>query len=103
MRKFAGAMLAERWCSFAAIGTAASPKGTYAAVAQSARRRSHSAGWRDIDVGDTVHSSWWWQTPCADIDFEHEKKACRGAGAHRRKKWAADRLRSRIGRPSTRR
>src|SRR5687767_170564 len=101
MRKVAGAsMLAERVGeSFAAIVTAASPKGTYARVLNPPVEGRIVRGGRGLDVGDTVRL----KLIVADamrgyIDFAHETDgSSRKRERSRRKKAAADRLRPRIG------
>jgi hypothetical protein len=101
MRKVAGAsMLAERVGeSFAAVVTAASPKGTYARVLNPPVEGRIVRGGRGLDVGDTVRL----KLVVADavrgyIDFAHEAEgASRKLERSRRKKIAADRLRSRVG------
>jgi exoribonuclease-2 len=101
MRKIAGAwMLAERVGeSFAAIVTAASPKGIYARVLSPPVEGRIVRGGRGLDVGDTVRL----KLVVADavrgfIDFEHESEgANRRLDRSRRKKAAADKLRPRIG------
>jgi exoribonuclease-2 len=101
MRKVAGAsMLAERVGeSFAAIVTAASPKGTYARVLSPPVEGRIVRGGRGLDVGDTVRLKLVVADPMRGyIDFEHEKEGVsRKLDRSRRKKVAADRLRSRIG------
>jgi exoribonuclease R len=101
MRKVAGAsLLAERIGeSFAAIVTAASPKGTYARLLSPPVEGRIVRGDRGLDVGDTVRLT----LVAADaekgyIDFAHETTdASRKLERSRRKKAAADRLRPRIG------
>jgi exoribonuclease R len=101
MRKVAGAsMLQERiGDSFAAIVTAASPKGTYARVLNPPVEGRIVRGGRGLDVGDTVRL----KLLVADamrgyIDFAHEAgDASRKLERSRRKKAQADRLRPRIG------
>jgi len=101
MRKVAGAsMLAERVGEdFTAIVTASSPKGIYARVLSPPVEGRIVRGGRGLDVGDTVRL----KLTVADatrgfIDFEHESQdASRKLERSRRKKAAADRLRSRIG------
>ncbi|MEP6858441.1 MAG: RNB domain-containing ribonuclease, partial [Gemmatimonadales bacterium] len=101
MRKVAGAsMLAERVGeSFAAVVTAASPKGTYARVLSPPVEGRIVRGGRGLDVGDTVRLKLVVADPVRGyIDFEHgsdgEKRKLERS---RRKKLAADRLRPRIG------
>ena len=101
MRKVAGAsMLSERVGeSFAAIVTAASPKGTYARIISPPIEGRIISGGRGLDVGDTVRLT----LVKADalrghIDFTHETTdASRKLERSRRKKAAADQLRPRIG------
>ncbi len=101
MRKVAGAsMLAERVGeSFAAIITAASPKGVYARLLSPPVEGRVVRGERGLDVGDTVRLT----LVVADatrghIDFSHEAgEAERKRERSARKKAAADRLRPRIG------
>ncbi|MEO8909625.1 MAG: RNB domain-containing ribonuclease [Gemmatimonadaceae bacterium] len=101
MRKIAGAwMLAERVGeSFAAIVTAASPKGMYARVLSPPVEGRIVRGGKGLDVGDTVRL----KLVVADpehgfIDFEHESDGTsRRLDRSRRKKAAADMLRPRIG------
>lgn len=101
MRKIAGAsMLAERVGeSFAAIVTAASPKGVYARVLSPPVEGRIVRGESGLDVGDTVRLT----LVKADavrgyIDFEHRTTdASRKLERSRRKKAAADRLRPMIG------
>jgi exoribonuclease-2 len=101
MRKVAGAsMLAERVGeSFAAIVTAASPKGIYARVLNPPVEGRIVRGGRGLDVGDTVRLKLVVADPVKGfIDFAHEAEgASRKLERSRRKKAAADRLRSRIG------
>ena len=101
MRKVAGAsMLAERVGeSFAAIVTAASPKGTYARVLSPPVEGRIVRGGRGLDVGDTVRLKLVVADPVRGyIDFAHEAgDASRKLERSRRKKAAADRLRPRIG------
>jgi exoribonuclease R len=101
MRKVAGAsMLAERVGeSFAAIVTAASPKGTYARVLNPPVEGRIVRGGRGLDVGDTVRLKLVVADPVRGyIDFAHETDgASRKLERSRRKKAAADRLRTRIG------
>ncbi len=101
MRKVAGAsLLADRVGeSFAAVVTAASPKGTYARLLSPPVEGRIVRGARGLDVGDTVRLT----LVVADaakgfIDFAHEADgASRKLERSRRKKAAADRLRPRIG------
>ena len=101
MRKVAGAsMLAERVGeSFAAIVTAASPKGTYARVLSPPVEGRIVRGGRGLDVGDTVRLKLVVADPVRGyIDFAHEAKGVsRKLERSRRKKAAADRLRTRVG------
>src|SRR5258705_19828 len=101
MRKVAGAsMLAERVGeSFAAIVTAASPKGTYARVLNPPVEGRIVRGGRGLDVGDTVRLKLVVADPVRGyIDFAHEaERVARKLERSRRKKLEADRLRSRIG------
>jgi exoribonuclease R len=101
MRKVAGAsMLAERVGeSFAAIVTAASPKGTYARLLSPPVEGRVVRGGRGLDVGDTVRLKLVTADPVkGHIDFAHEEgDAARKLERSRRKKAAADRLRPRIG------
>jgi exoribonuclease R len=101
MRKIAGAsMLAERIGeSFAAIVTAASPKGIYARVLGPPVEGRIVRGGKGLDVGDTVRLTLVVADPLRGfIDFAHEADgAPRRLERSRRKKAAADRLRSRIG------
>jgi exoribonuclease-2 len=101
MRKVAGAsMLAERVGeSFAAIVTAASPKGIYARVLNPPVEGRIVRGGRGLDVGDTVRLKLVVADPVKGfIDFAHEAEgASRKLERSRRKKAAADRLHSRIG------
>jgi len=93
-------MLAERVGeSFAAIVTAASPKGTYARVLNPPVEGRIVRGGRGLDVGDTVRLKLVVADPVKGfIDFAHEAEgASRKLERSRRKKAAADRLRSRIG------
>jgi exoribonuclease R len=101
MRKIAGAsMLADRVGeSFAAVITASSPKGTYARLISPPVEGRVVHGGAGLDVGDTVRLT----LKVADavkgyIDFVHETDgAARKLERSRRKKAAADRLRTRIG------
>jgi exoribonuclease-2 len=101
MRKVAGAsMLAERVGeSFAAIVTAASPKGTYARVLNPPVEGRIVRGGRGLDVGDTVRLKLVVADPVRGfIDFAHEAEGVsRKLERSRRKKAEADRLRTRIG------
>jgi ribonuclease R len=101
MRKVAGAsMLAERVGeSFAAVVTAASPKGTYARVLSPPVEGRIVRGGRGLDVGDTVRLKLVVADPVRGyIDFEHGSEGeARKLERSRRKKIAADRLRPRIG------
>jgi exoribonuclease-2 len=101
MRKMLGAsMLAQRVGeSFAAVITAASPKGVYARIISPPVEGRVVQGGSGLDVGDTVRLT----LVKADaahgyIDFAHETAETeRKLARSRRKKAAADRLRSRIG------
>jgi len=101
MRKVAGAsMLAERVGeSFAAVVTAASPKGTYARVLNPPVEGRIVRGGKGLDVGDTVRLTLVVADPVRGfIDFAHESDgASRRLERSRRKKAMADRLRRRIG------
>jgi exoribonuclease-2 len=101
MRKVAGAsMLAERVGEeFAAIVTAASPKGIYARVLNPPVEGRIVRGGRGLDVGDTVRLKLVVADPARGyIDFEHGTEgASRKLERSRRKKAAADRLRPRTG------
>src|SRR5688572_1715688 len=101
MRKVAGAsMLAERVGeSFAAIVTAASPKGTYARVLNPPVEGRIVRGGRGLDVGDTVSLKLIVADPARGyIDFAHESDGAeRRLARSRRKKQMADKLRSKIG------
>lgn len=101
MRKVAGAsMLAERVGEdFAAIVTAASPKGTYARVLNPPVEGRIVRGGRGLDVGDTVRLKLVVADPVRGyIDFTHETEgASRKLERSRRKKAEADRLHSHIG------
>jgi exoribonuclease R len=101
MRKVAGAsMLAERVGeSFAAIVTAASPKGIYARVLNPPVEGRIVRGGRGLDVGDTVRLKLVVADPMRGyIDFAHETEgSSRKRERSRRKKAAADKLRPRIG------
>lgn len=101
VRKMAGAsMLADRvGDSFAAVVTAASPKGIYARIISPPVEGRIVRGGQDLDVGDTVKVV----LLSVDIqrgyiDFGHESDgAARRLARSRRKKIAADRLRPRSG------
>ncbi len=101
MRKVAGAsMLAERVGEdFAAVVTAASPKGIYARVLNPPVEGRIVRGGRGLDVGDTVRIKLVVADPVrGHIDFEHGTEgASHKLERSRRKKAAADRLRPRIG------
>jgi exoribonuclease-2 len=101
MRKVAGAsMLEERVGeSFAAVVTAASPKGIYARVLNPPVEGRIVRGGRGLDVGDTVRLKLVVADPVRGyIDFAHETEgASRKLERSRRKKAEADRIRSRIG------
>ena len=101
MRKVAGAsMLAERVGeSFAAVVTAASPKGVYARVLNPPVEGRIVRGGRGLDVGDTVRLKLVVADPVRGyIDFEHETDgASRKLERSRRKKMAADRMRAHVG------
>jgi exoribonuclease-2 len=101
MRKVAGAwMLAERVGeSFAAIVTAASPKGIYGRLLSPPVEGRIVRGGKGLDVGDTVRLKLVVADPARGfIDFEHESEgASRRLDRSRRKKAAADKLRPRIG------
>lgn len=101
MRKAIGAsLLAERVGeSFAAIVTAASPKGTYARLLSPPVEGRIVRGGRGLDVGDTVRLTLVVADPVRGyIDFEHETTGTsRKLERLRRKKAAADKLRPRIG------
>ena len=101
MRKVAGAsLLAERLGeSFAAVVTAASPKGTYARLLSPPVEGRIVRGARGLDVGDTVRLILVVADPMQGfIDFTHDATdASRKLERSRRKKVAADRLRPRIG------
>ena len=101
MRKIAGAtMLAERvGDSFAAVVTAASRKGIYARVLSPPVEGRVVRGGEGLDVGDTVKLVLLSVDPARGfIDFAHQSDgAARRLARSRRKKIAADRLRSRIG------
>ena len=101
MRKVAGAsMLAERVGEdFAAIVTAASPKGIYARILNPPVEGRIVRGGRGLDVGDTVRLKLVVADPVRGyIDFEHAGEGeSRKLARSRRKKAAADKLRPRIG------
>jgi exoribonuclease R len=101
MRKVIGAsLLAERVGeSFAAIVTAASPKGTYARLLSPPVEGRIVRGGRGLDVGDTIRLTLVVADPMRGfIDFEHETTdASRKLERRRRKTLAADKLRPRIG------
>lgn len=101
MRKVAGAsLLAERIGeSFAAVVTAASPKGTYARLLSPPVEGRIVRGGRGLDVGDTVRLTLVVADPANGfIDFTHASDdASRKLERSRRKKAAADRLHSHIG------
>ena len=102
MRKVAGAsMLADRIGeSFAAIVTAASPKGTYVRLLSPPVEGRVVRGDRGLDVGDTVRVKLVAADPArGHIDFAHDATdASRKLERSRRKKLAADRLRPLVGR-----
>jgi len=101
MRKIAGAsMLADRvGDNFSAVVTASSPKGIYARVINPPVEGRIVRGGKGLDVGDVVKLT----LVNADaqrgfIDFAHEEDgSARRLERSRRKKAAADKLRSRIG------
>src|SRR2546423_1280098 len=101
MRKIAGAtMLAERvGDSFAAVVTASSPKGVYARVLSPPVEGRIVCGGEGLDVGDTGKVGLLSADPARGfIDFAHAPDgAARRLARSRRKKNAADKLRSRIG------
>ena len=101
MRKIAGAtMLAERvGDNFAAVVTASSPKGIYARVLSPPVEGRVVRGGKGLDVGDVVKLTLInADTERGYIDFAHEAEgSSRRLQRSRRKKAAADRLRSRIG------
>jgi exoribonuclease-2 len=101
VRKIAGAtMLADRVGeSFAAVITASSPKGVYARILSPPVEGRVLRGGRGVDVGDTVRLTLVAVDPAkGHIDFAHETTdSQRKLERSRRKKAAADRLRSRIG------
>ena len=93
-------MLAERVGEdFAAIVTAASPKGIYARILNPPVEGRIVRGGRGLDVGDTVRLKLVVADPVRGfIDFEHASEGeSRKLERSRRKKAAADRLRPRIG------
>jgi exoribonuclease R len=85
--------------SFAAVVTAASPKGTYARVLNPPVEGRIVRGGRGLDVGDTVRLKLVVADPMRGyIDFAHEAEgASRKLERSRRKKAEADRLRPSIG------
>lgn len=101
MRKIVGAtLLADRVGeSFAAIVTASSSKGVYARVLKPPVEGRIVRGGRSLDVGDVVRLTLVSVDPVKGyIDFERDRKGTkRKLERSRRKKAAADRLRSRIG------
>jgi len=101
MRKIAGAtMLADRvGDAFAAVVTASSPKGIYARIISPPVEGRIVRGGQGLDVGDTVRLVLVSVDPERGyIDFAHETDgAARRLARSRRKKMAADKLRSRIG------
>ncbi|MFL5467553.1 MAG: RNB domain-containing ribonuclease [Gemmatimonadaceae bacterium] len=101
MRKISGAtMIAERvGDSFAAVVTASSPKGIYARVISPPVEGRIVRGGQGLDVGDTVKLVLLSADPARGfIDFAHQSDgAARRLARSRRKKIAADKLRSRIG------
>lgn len=101
MRKIAGAtMLADRVGeSFAAVVTASSPKGVYARVISPPVEGRIVRGGQGLDVGDTVKLVLVSVDPQRGyIDFAHATDgAARRLARSRRKKIAADKLRSQIG------
>jgi exoribonuclease R len=101
MRKVAGAsMLAERIGEdFAAIVTAASPKGVYARVLSPPVEGRIVRGAEGLDVGDTVRLTLVVADPVRGyIDFAHaDDGTARKRERSRRKKAAADKLRPHIG------
>ncbi len=101
MRKVAGAsMLAERVGeSFAAIVTAASPKGIYARLLSPPVEGRIVKGGKGLDVGDTVRLKLLVADPVKGfIDFGHESEGTpRRLDRSRRKKLSANALRTRIG------
>ena len=101
MRKVAGAsLLAERIGeSFAAVVTAASPKGTYARLLSPPVEGRIVRGGRGLDVGDTVRLTLVVADPANGfIDFTHASVgASRKLERSRLKKAAADRLHPQIG------
>lgn len=101
MRKVAGAsMLAERIGEdFTAVVTASSPKGIYARILNPPVEGRIVRGGKGLDVGDTVRLTLVAADPVRGyIDFAHESDgSARRIERSRRKKAAADKLRSRIG------
>src|SRR5689334_2892783 len=101
MRKIAGAtMLAERvGDGLAAVVTASSPEGVYARVISPPVEGRILRGGEGLDVGDTVKVVLLSVDPKRGyIDFAHATDgAARRLARSRRKKIAADKLRSRIG------
>ncbi len=103
MRKIAGAsMLSERVGeSFAAIVTAASPKGVYARLLSPPVEGRIVRGGAGLDVGDTVRLTLVVADPIKGyIDFAHESAdtdIARKRERSQRKKAAADRMRPHIG------
>lgn len=101
VRKMAGAaLLAERvGDEFAAIITAASPKGTYARVLRPPVEGRVVEGAQGLDVGDTVRLKLVGvDAERGFIDFAHESAGTdRKLQRSRNKKRMADELRSRIG------
>lgn len=101
VRKIAGAtMVADRVGeSFAAVITASSAKGVYARILSPPVEGRVLRGGRGLDVGDTVRLTLLSvDPPKGHIDFAHEDTDNqRKLERSRRKKAAADRLRSRIG------
>jgi len=101
VRKIAGAtLIADRVGeSFTAVITSSSPKGVYARILRPPVEGRVLRGGRGLDVGDTVRLT----LVAVDlakgyIDFAHETTDSeRKLERSRRKKAAADRLRSRIG------
>lgn len=93
-------MLAERVGeNFAAVVTAASPKGIYARIISPPVEGRVVRGGKGLDVGDTVSLKLIVADPVRGyIDFAHESDGAeRRLARSRRKKQAADRLRPRIG------
>jgi exoribonuclease-2 len=101
VRKIAGAtMLADRVGeSFTAVITASSPKGVYARILSPPVEGRVLRGGRGLDVGDTVRLTLVGvDLAKGHIDFAHQSTDSeRKLERSRRKKAAADRLRSRIG------